>query len=606
MKRTIFFLCFLVIPTVQAQPSFTINNLFKYAEGEDYLHREDVLDLNVFYKDWSLHTQFEAGNPPEFGKTTYGAHTLRLEYMSAHLSAEVGDIYPLWNHGLSLNLRYERELGYDSGIRGIYATGYLPKDIIVFGVVGQGTFRFSSPLNNDIRTHDWGESNRVAGSGVRFQPWQPLGEISLSGLFIQSQRPYFALYENFQIATLYHDVDFQVYEAGWQLSAAGWELFLNHAYQIADMKNPWYVSTQYVQPDTVDHSTGRATYVSLSGLVGNLGLSMEYKNYAYDLRPPSVYTSTFGEEPMRMPDISRPPIVYRESSATLSSRQTHLINYNDELGYQIELNYYDIFGINTVFNYAQSSRHRFYQVQDGYFTIVESRTMLPASDDAYAPYQQAHLQLERYFLDNTLYLEQAFNKFSAVNEYSSTRTLTSDQSVQQTLNIANITRAFTWLTKLDYTFGNGNSVALYHENQWLDWINNIDRIIDTLAVHNPPVNLGTKLVRPAYNRFVALSFRYHKGITVSAIYDYASRTEKGDVFNTNPDDDNFLESGLRDLGVNLRNKWFGIEITADVFKNNQVTFFYGSEQGGLRCANGVCRQVAPFEDGFKLTIQSFY
>jgi len=606
MKRTIFLLCFLAFPTVQAQPSFTINNLFKYAEGEKYFHREDVLDLNVFYKDWSLHTQFEAGNPPEFGKTTYGAHTLRLEYMSDRFSAEVGDIYPLWNHGLSLNLRYERELGYDSGIRGIYLTGYLPKDITVYGVAGQGRFRFSSPLNNDIRTHDWEETNRVLGSGVRFRPWQPLGEISLSGLFIRSKRPYFSLDENFQKTTLYHKVDFQVYEASWLLSMAGWELFLNQAYQVADMKNPWYVTTQYVQPDTIDQSTGQATYVSLSGLVGNLGISVEYKNYAYDLRPPSVYTSTFGEEPMRMPIISRPPIVYRESSATLSSRETHLINYNDELGYQIELNYYNFFGINAIFNYAQSSRHRFYQVQDGYYTIVDSRKMLPARDDAFKPYQQAHSQLERYFLDNSFYLQQTFSQFYAVKEYSSSRTLTRDQSVLHTLNIANITRAFTWLTKIDYTFSNGNSLALYHENQWLKWINDIDQIMDTVAVDTPPVISETKFTRPAYNRFVAFSFRYHKGITVSAIYDYASKTEKGEVFNTNPDDDNFLEAGLRDLGVNLRNKWFGIEITADVFRNNQITFFYGSEQGGLRCANGVCRQVAPFEDGFKLTIQSFY
>ena len=65
-----------------------------------------------------------------------------------------------------------------------------------------------------------------------------------------------------------------------------------------------------------------------------------------------------------------------------------------------------------------------------------------------------------------------------------------------------------------------------------------------------------------------------------------------------------IESLLRRLGVDLQNKWFGIEFLKDFGSNHQLTVFYGSEAGGLRCANGVCAYQAPFTDGIKLTLRT--
>lgn len=603
MRFVILFLL-IGVPLLHAQPSFTVNNLVKYAEGENYLHREDVLDLNVFYKSWTFSTQLEAGNPPEFGKTTYGLHSIRVDYNTADLSIEIGDIYPLWNHGLTLNLRYERDLGYDSGIRGISATRYLPNDITLFGVAGTGKFRFSSPHYTDVRRHNWHETNTLGGAGLRI-PFQSFGEFSLSGLYVQSDRPHFQFDENFQQETTYRYVNTQLYEAGWLLPVGEWELLLNHARQFTSLEDPWDIQVLYVPRDTITASRGHATYLSASGLIGELGITVDYKNYAYDIRQPPVYTDPLGNHPTRMSSVSRPPIVYRESSATLTSRQVHLLNYNDEIGYQVEFNYYDLYGFNLLVNYSQASRHRYYVIDLKEYNIKDSRSFFPSDDPGYFPYSQAHLQTEKYLFDNRLFIKQSVNKFYKVNEYSKRISLKLDETVRTTLRNVFETEAVTLLSQIDYTFANGNSVALYHENQWINWINTVERYVDTLAVDEELVDLG-KQFRPAYNRFVALSFSHNTGVTVSAIYDYASATEEGGEFNTDPSKDNPIEAGLRDLGVDLRNKWIGIEITADILSNHQLTFVYGSEKGGLRCANGVCRQVAPFEDGFKLTIQSYY
>ena len=109
------------------------------------------------------------------------------------------------------------------------------------------------------------------------------------------------------------------------------------------------------------------------------------------------------------------------------------------------------------------------------------------------------------------------------------------------------------------------------------------------------------------NRYLTLSFRHPKKWTLTAIYDYSSfDPTKPDGFNTNPDDDNFLEHGLRQLGIDIKNKWFGIEFLKDFSSNHQLSVFYGSEVGGLRCANGVCAYQPPFMDGFKIAFRSIF
>jgi hypothetical protein len=144
-------------------------------------------------------------------------------------------------------------------------------------------------------------------------------------------------------------------------------------------------------------------------------------------------------------------------------------------------------------------------------------------------------------------------------------------------------------------------LSSYIEFQWITNEYNRDKFyIDSISVENSYSD-------NIYNRYITLSYRHLSKWTITAIYDYNSfdlYNQSG--FNTNPDDDNYLEHGLRQLGIDLKNKWFGVEFLKDFSSNHQLSVFYGSEIGGLRCANGVCAYQPPFMDGFKIAFRSIF
>ena len=54
------------------------------------------------------------------------------------------------------------------------------------------------------------------------------------------------------------------------------------------------------------------------------------------------------------------------------------------------------------------------------------------------------------------------------------------------------------------------------------------------------------------------------------------------------------------------NKWMGGDLSCKLNSETQVSLFYGSQKGGLVCANGICADQPGFEDGYKITFRSFF
>ena len=52
--------------------------------------------------------------------------------------------------------------------------------------------------------------------------------------------------------------------------------------------------------------------------------------------------------------------------------------------------------------------------------------------------------------------------------------------------------------------------------------------------------------------------------------------------------------------------WKGIDISYNLRSDTQISLFYGSQKGGLVCANGICAEQPGFEDGFKVTFRSLF
>ena len=53
-------------------------------------------------------------------------------------------------------------------------------------------------------------------------------------------------------------------------------------------------------------------------------------------------------------------------------------------------------------------------------------------------------------------------------------------------------------------------------------------------------------------------------------------------------------------------EWPGIDFSMDIDDTHQFSIFYGSQRGGLICANGVCAYQPAFEDGFKISFKSLF
>ena len=54
------------------------------------------------------------------------------------------------------------------------------------------------------------------------------------------------------------------------------------------------------------------------------------------------------------------------------------------------------------------------------------------------------------------------------------------------------------------------------------------------------------------------------------------------------------------------NSWQGIEISKRILNNSDINIFYGSQKGGLVCANGVCGTYPGFKDGIKINLRINY
>ena len=54
------------------------------------------------------------------------------------------------------------------------------------------------------------------------------------------------------------------------------------------------------------------------------------------------------------------------------------------------------------------------------------------------------------------------------------------------------------------------------------------------------------------------------------------------------------------------NKWVGIDVTGNLNSTTQLSLFYGSQKGGLVCANGVCAEQPGFDDGIKVTLRTIF
>ncbi|RPG19322.1 MAG: hypothetical protein CBC84_000550 [Pelagibacteraceae bacterium TMED124] len=90
-----------------------------------------------------------------------------------------------------------------------------------------------------------------------------------------------------------------------------------------------------------------------------------------------------------------------------------------------------------------------------------------------------------------------------------------------------------------------------------------------------------------YNTYLSASYN-SKGLwTLSLFYEHEKRRNTQYLTESNQD-------------------WKGLDFSLNLDQFGQISVFYGSQKGGLVCANGICAEQPGFKDGIKLTYRNFF
>lgn len=160
-------------------------------------------------------------------------------------------------------------------------------------------------------------------------------------------------------------------------------------------------------------------------------------------------------------------------------------------------------------------------------------------------------------------------------------------------------------TELTVSLPLGLGLTLYWEHQWEDlrlktYIGFEDQ--QTGAIDSVTTDEVNSV--PYYYRYVAVNVGKPSRFSAGLVYDYTSELKTGQSANTDPGEDSWLEAMIRRNGVDMTNKWFGVQSSVYVTPSTILSLFYGSLQGGLKCDSGVCVYVPGIEDAFTVSVTS--
>ncbi len=246
--------------------------------------------------------------------------------------------------------------------------------------------------------------------------------------------------------------------------------------------------------------------------------------------------------PYLIKSLTNPPIVYRESNSILASRNAHSMNFGNEIGHQLDINK-NLFGnMNLAVNLSLAHRHQ----MDDMETISLFDILSMKDEDAlydYYPFRQFYLEMNGWILSERLYYKVGMDHFTEFLDGKNTD-------------------AFTIPTQWVWKISNKNSLTMYIETQ--------------------KKNAQTSLTTDEYTyNYFSSSYSHMGNWVLTGFYDQEIKDSKS-------------------------NEWVGADLSFKLNSETQFSIFYGSQKGGLVCANGICTEQPGFEDGIKITFRSLF
>ena len=493
-----------------------------------YKYNEHLLDFNMnFDNGLYLNTQFEYSKPPVFGKELFGLNSFYFEYELDHLKLKIGDIYTLYGRGLSVNMFKDQVIDYDNSLRGLEFNYYLNDNITLFGLAGVKEFEFRTLPS--ARATDLGLSNTAFLGGIEFSDFHYLYLHEKS--IIDYDKYLFSNYalvdnltSNIGLDTLFTNehnfsINFNIFDIDIYLEDS------QSKYNTANGKD----------------LCGSRFYGSIYRDIFDFGVTYEYKNY---------FMKDY------IPTLSNPPIVYRESNSSLASRNSHTIDWSDEIGHQLDINRYFNDMLSLEMNISISYTHK----KSSKISDLLKIGLLDESIYDRNPFRQIYIASSGWMFNEKLYYKIGFDSF---NEYKI-------KSFQY-----NHVNAITWPILFTYTM-NEHSITAYLEKQ--------TKTDKYFIIEDPSL---VSILKEYSDRYISLTFNYKGKFSCSYFFE----------------DEYYSWENVKD---NDYSKWQGLDVSFNINSTTQLSFFYGSQKGGLVCANGVCADQPGFDDGMKLTLRSLF
>lgn len=521
-----------------------VNNLLRYGNGYQYTgsiknpkeYFENLTDAKIKINDVEFGIRYELSDSIEYGLNFKGIAKRYIEYDHKYgISVRAGNFWEVISRGNSLNLFEDRTLYYDTGIDGVRLT---------YESVSENTNPLkikAQIIGGNINFRDYLNPERIENYKLRnfYLRVTPLKPITFGYNYVHSNGE---LPEEGIVTLVKSDVN----EGILNINYSDFQFYTSYVYKSS------VITPNEIYP-TPSTSNGDALYNSLSYSKDKFGLTMEYKNYRFDVTLPDNRSNT---RPSRMLPYQNPPTAQFENNTVLTSRNPHVVDFNDEVGGQINFIYAPNDKLSFELNGSIASKH--YQYEDidtssviNYQRIERGNSWLPDMSNAFSPFWEIYLQAENYYSD------RLYGKLALVfqNNVVYNQIIPSSSEIIKTMTVP---------LEVKYSFTNKYTLTFVNETQWA----------------SNSINIGDKNYINQYN-----SLTY----SISPILNFTVSSE----FTNNEDEPTGKKS------------WFTGDVSYKLNESNTFGVSYGSERGGLKCTNGICRFVQPFE-GFRVLIATQY
>ncbi|MDP7564502.1 MAG: DUF6029 family protein, partial [Candidatus Marinimicrobia bacterium] len=357
------------------QISISGNAYVGYGKSKnDFNFSEDRVDLNGYWNNWTGWLQFELADPPQLGRDVKGLRKFRVEYSKNSYTIKFGDLYEFWGKGLVMNMVDDQAINFDTGIRGVLVSW--SNDKYYYDALGgtQEIWRSSNQVVGfDDRVPNYGIDNNMVGGRAGMMFDQSFIEFQLLNVNEDHPNPGTNITE---------DISHKLYGINF---------------------NYFGKSSDFTIELAKKDRNGSGIYGDGNIYLGPWSIGLSYKNYLFASLSPyerwDFVNNTGGALTLQ-----QMPTVFKEHNTSLLGKITHIIDYNDELGFHLRAEGPLFAETMLAIHYSQSSRHNEWVMgQNWEWEKSESKKIYPSTDPLYNPFKEYFAEINGYALDNKFY-----------------------------------------------------------------------------------------------------------------------------------------------------------------------------------------------------------